>query len=287
METFKDKVAVVTGAASGIGRALATQFAQERMSVVLADVEAEALESTVMGLRRQNFDVIAIQTDIRDQQSVDDLARQTFERFGAVHVLCNNAGVAGDIDFIGKRNQPLWEQSPELWDWTFGVNVSGVLYGIKAFVPQMLMHGEPAHVVNTASQAGLLDGASAGIYGATKHAVVRISEALYFQLQELESPVHASVLCPGIIRTRIFSSGRNRPDNAWDAGERPDESIISTQIEEGDDHFAHGLSPEHVAQQVLQAIRDEQFWILTHDVPLDRIRERTERIISMINPPAP
>jgi NAD(P)-dependent dehydrogenase (short-subunit alcohol dehydrogenase family) len=188
---------------------------------------------------------------------------------------------------VGDRNRPLWEQTPALWDWTFGVNVSGVLYGIKAFLPTMLEQGEPAHVVNTASMAGLLGGSAAGIYGATKHAVVRISEALYFQLQALDSPVHASVLCPGIINTRIFSSGRNRPDDSWAEGERPDASLASIRIDEGDAHFAHGLPAEQVAGQVLQAIRDDQFWILTPDVPLDRIRERTERIVSMTNPPPP
>ena len=287
MQEFEGKVAVVTGAASGMGRAFAERFAQEGMRVVLADVEAPALDATVTEFRQREFDVLGVHADASDQASVEDLARQTLERFGAVHVLCNNAGVAGDLDFVGDRNRPLWEQSPALWDWTFGVNVSGVLHGIKAFLPTMLEQGEPAHVVNTASMAGLLGGSAAGIYGATKHAVVRISEALYFQLQALDSPVHTSVLCPGIINTRIFSSGRNRPDDSWAEGERPDASLATIRIEQGDAHFAHGLPPEQVAEQVLQAIRDEQFWILTPDVPLDRIRERTERIVSMTNPPPP
>jgi len=284
MQEFEGKVAVVTGAASGMGRAFAERFAQEGMRVVLADVEAPALEATVTEFRQREFDVIGIRANVSDQQSVEDLAAQTLDHFGAVHILCNNAGVAGDLDFVGDRNLPLWEQSPALWDWTFGVNVSGILYGIKAFLPRMLEQGEPAHVVNTASMAGLLGGSAAGIYGATKHAVVRISEALYFQLQALDSPVHASVLCPGIINTRIFSSGRNRPDDAWAAGERPDEPVAATRIQEGDAFFAHGLPPEQVAEQVLQAIRDEQFWILTPDVPFDRISERTEGIVSMTNP---
>jgi NAD(P)-dependent dehydrogenase (short-subunit alcohol dehydrogenase family) len=287
MQEFEGKIAVVTGAASGMGRAFAERFAQEGMRVVLADVESPALEATVTEFRQREFDVIGIQSDVSDQQSVEDLARKTFDHFGAVHILCNNAGVAGDLDFIGERNKPLWEQNSSLWDWTFGVNVSGVLYGIKAFLPRMLEQGESGHVVNTASMAGLLGGGSAGIYGATKHAVVRISEALYFQLQALDSPVHASVLCPGIIHTRIFASGRNRPEYAWADGERPDDSLAATQIEEGDAYFAHGLPPEQVADQVLQSIRDEQFWIITPDVPFDRISERTEHIVSMTNPPQP
>lgn len=284
MQEFEGKVAVVTGAASGMGRAFAERFAQEGMRVVLADVEAPALEATVTQFRQQEFDVIGIQADVSSQQAVEDLANQAFDHFGAVHILCNNAGVAGDLDFVGDRNLPLWEQSTELWDWTFGINLYGVLYGIKAFLPRMLEQGEPAHIVNTASMAGLLGGSAAGIYGATKHSVVRITEALYHQLQGLDSPVHASVLCPGIIHTRIFASGRNRPEGAWSDGERPDDSTAATRIEEGDAFFAHGLPPEQVAEQVLQAIRDEQFWILTPDVPLDRIRERTEGIVSMTNP---
>ncbi|MBT5775182.1 MAG: SDR family NAD(P)-dependent oxidoreductase, partial [Dehalococcoidia bacterium] len=156
MQEFEGKVAVVTGAASGMGRAFAERFAQEGMRVVLADVEAPALEATVTEFRQREFDVIGVQADVSNQQAVEDLANQAFEQFGAVHILCNNAGVAGDLDFIGERNKPLWEQSPSLWDWTFGVNVSGVLYGIKAFLPRMLEQGEPAHVINTASMAGLL-----------------------------------------------------------------------------------------------------------------------------------
>ncbi len=182
---------------------------------------------------------------------------------------------------------PLWEQSPRLWDWTFGVNVDGVLHGIRTFVPIMLAQDEPGHLVNTASMAGLLGGSAAGIYGATKHAVVRISEALYFQLRERDAKVNASVLCPGIINTRIFSSGRNRPDDLWGEGEQPSSDEVDSRIAEGDAFFEHGLPPAQVAEQVLGAIRDEQFWILTPDVPLDRVRSRTDHIVAGTNPPLP
>jgi len=287
MQEFEGKVAVVTGAASGMGRAFAERFAEEGMKVVLSDVEAPALEATVAELRQRELEVIGVTANVADPAQIEALAQATLDAYGAVHVLCNNAGVAGDLDFVRNRGLPLWEQSPRLWDWTFGVNVDGVLHGVRTFLPIMLAQDEPGHVVNTASMAGLLGGSAAGIYGATKHAVVRISEALYFQLQERNAKVHASVLCPGIINTRIFSSGRNRPDDLWGDDEQPTADEIATRIAEGDAYFAHGLPPRQVAEQVLGAIRDEQFWILTPDVPLDRIRLRTDHILAGTNPPPP
>ena len=287
MQDFEGKVAVVTGAASGMGRAFAERFAEEGMKVVLSDVEEPALEATVVELRQRELEVTGVTANVADPDQVEALARATLDAYGAVHILCNNAGVAGDLDFVRQRGTPLWEQSPRLWDWTFGVNVDGVLHGIRSFVPIMLEQDEPGHVVNTASMAGLLGGSAAGIYGATKHAVVRISEALYFQLMERDSKVHASVLCPGIINTRIFSSGRNRPEDLWGDDEQPSAEEIASRIAEGDAYFAHGLPPRQVAEQVLAAIRDEQFWILTPDVPLDRIRSRTDHIIEGTNPPPP
>ncbi len=287
MKEFQDKVAVVTGAASGMGFAFARRFAQEGMRVVLADVESEALDSAVSTLRQEELEVIGVLGNVAQLEDVQELAEKTLESFGRVDVLCNNAGVAGDLDFIGQRNQPLWEQTPELWDWTFGVNVRGVLNGIRTFLPIMIDQDDPGHVVNTASMAGLLGGQTAGIYGATKHGVVRITEALYFQLLERESKIHASVLCPGIINTRIFSSGRNRPDEFWKTNEKPSDNDTQSQIDAGDEYFAHGLPPAQVAEQVLEAIRDEQFWILTPDVPLDRIRQRHNHIIKQTNPELP
>ena len=287
MQEFEGKVAVVTGAASGMGRAFAERFAEEGMKVVLSDVEEPALDAAVAELRQRELEVTAVVANVAEASQVEALAQATMDAYGAVHILCNNAGVAGDLDFVRDRGVPLWEQSPRLWDWTFGVNVDGVLHGIRSFLPIMLEQDEPGHVVNTASMAGLLGGSSAGIYGATKHAVVRISEALFFQLQERDSKVHASVLCPGIINTRIFSSGRNRPGDQWGDGERPTDEEIARRVAEGDANFAHGLPPSDVAEQVLGAIRDEQFWILTPDVPLDRVSARTEHIVAGTNPPPP
>jgi len=284
MDNFEDKVAVITGAASGMGLAFARRFGQEGMKVVLTDVEEEALNAATQALKQEELDVIGVRANVANLDEVQALADTAMSEFGRIDVLCNNAGVAGDLDFVGQRNQPLWEQSPELWDWTFGVNVTGVLNGIRTFLPIMLSQNEPGHVVNTASMAGLLGGSSAGIYGATKHAVVRITEALYFQLMEAESQIHASVLCPGIINTRIFSSGRNRPDMFWTDNEKPNQGDTDARIDAGDQFFAHGLPPESIAEQLLESIKNNQFWVLTPDVPLERISIRHQHIIDQTNP---
>ena len=182
MQEFKGKVVVVTGAASGIGRGLVERFASEGMNVVLSDIEKEPLAIAEQELKSGGADVLAVQTDVSSLESVEALRDQVLERFGKVHLLCNNAGVAGDLDFLGNRRERIWEHSMRDWEWTFGVNFWGVVHGIRAFLPIMIEQDEEAHVVNTASMAGLLSGATADIYGATKHAVVRITEALYFQL---------------------------------------------------------------------------------------------------------
>ena len=284
MREFDGKVAVVTGAASGMGRAFAERFAREGMKVVLADIEEDALDATVAELRAEELEVTGVITDVSSLEAVEDLARTTVEQYGGVHILCNNAGVAGDLDFLGNRRERIWEHSMRDWEWTFGVNFWGVVHGIRTFLPIMLEQDEEAHVVNTASMAGLLSGATADIYGATKHAVVRITEALYFQLLQDESKVGASVLCPGIINTRIFASGRNRPDELLNEGQVITEELRTEMIAAGDAFFDHGIAPSEVANQLFEAIRDGQFWVLTPDVPAELVSQRTEEIVAGRNP---
>ncbi len=284
MTTLEDRVAVVTGAASGIGLAMATRFAAERMKVVLADVEESALEHAVAVLSDKGADVIGVQTDVSSAESVEALASRAIETYGAVHVLCNNAGVAGDLDFRSNRRARVWEQPIEDWEWTFAVNLWGVVHGLRAFVPQMIEHGEPGHIVNTASQAGLMSGAGGVIYGATKHAVVRITEALYQQLLLDESALSASVLCPGIIRTRIFSSGRNRPEEGQTGGSGADAPSEEAAREADRAWMADGLEPAEVADDVLRAMRAQQLYVLTRDVPRDPIRTRMENILEQRHP---
>ncbi len=211
MDDFEGKVAVVTGAASGIGLAMADRFAREGMRVVLADVEREPLERAAQALAEEfgADSVLAVPTDVRDEDAVDALAASTFERFDTAHVLCNNAGVG-----VGGLS---WTVPADRWRWIVDVNLLSVAHGIRAFVPRMIEQGE-GHVVNTASAAGILTGPGMSPYFATKHAVVALSESLYFDLHLVGAPVGVSVLCPEWVRTRIAESERNRPDGV---GEMP------------------------------------------------------------------
>ncbi len=276
MDTFEDKVAVVTGAASGMGRAFAERFAQEGMKVVLADVEEDALAAAVEELSQREHDVIGVLTDVSSRDALEHLAQEAIATYGKVHVLCNNAGVA-----VGSP-APVWDAPDNDWQWVFGVNFTGVLNGLQVFVPKMIAHGEPGHIVNTASLAGLYYGG--GIYGVTKHAVVALSEALYRDLQIQDSAISASVLCPGFVNTNIMNADRNRPDELpVEAGEDTEE--MATRREVGRAMLAQGLPPQAVAELVFTSIRDDRFYILPHPAWDDILRERHETILARGNPP--
>jgi NAD(P)-dependent dehydrogenase (short-subunit alcohol dehydrogenase family) len=277
MQDFPGKVAVVTGAASGIGLALATRFASEGMCVVLADVEQPALEAAVTRLRQQEYDVLGVVTDVSSASAVEELAQKTLATYGGVHVLCNNAGVGGGF------TTAIWESSLKDWQWTMGVNLWGVVHGIHTFLPIMLAQDEPGHIVNTASSAGITPGNR--IYGVTKHAVVALTEALWDGLIQRESKLRCSVLCPGVINTNIMFSARNRPDELKNvSGQQPSAAELdrSNRVK----HLAEtsGMPPEQLADMVFNAIRDEQFWILTHDEFDPIIRTRAEDILARRNP---
>lgn len=278
MDDFEGKVAVVTGGASGIGLAMATRFAQEGMKIVLGDVEKGALEAAVAQLRQQEFEVHGVVADVADASSVENLARETIERFGKVHVVCNNAGVGGS------RAQRVWDSTLDDWEWGMGVNVWGVIHGIRSFVPIMLAQGEEGHIVNTASVAGLVQGNR--LYSVTKHAVVALTEALYDGLMLEGGKVSASVLCPGLYFTNLSTAERNRPGTL---NEMPDDArttsadpAVAERARQLRDMI--GRPPEELAEQVLQAIKDDQFYIITHDEYDDVIRERMENILARRNP---
>jgi NAD(P)-dependent dehydrogenase (short-subunit alcohol dehydrogenase family) len=271
MEDFSGKVAVVTGAASGIGRALADRFAREGMRVVLADVEQAALDAAAEALAGEHGagNVLAVPTDVRDEKAVDALAAATFEHFGTAHVVCNNAGVG-----VGGLT---WDIPADRWRWIVEVNLLSVAHGIRAFVPRMIEQGE-GHVVNTASAAGLLTGPVMAPYYATKHGVVALSEALHFDLQLTGTSIGVSVLCPEWVRTRIGESERNRPADVEAMPGMPDDgegagNIIRALVESG-------LDPDDVAGRVVDAIRTGRFWILTHDTTLPTAQRRWEAIAS-------
>jgi NAD(P)-dependent dehydrogenase (short-subunit alcohol dehydrogenase family) len=274
MKNLKGKVAVVTGAASGIGRAMAERFAREGMKVVLADVEEKPLDDARDAIGK-GAEVIAVRTDVSKSEQVDELARRTFEAFGGAHVVCNNAGVgAGGL---------MWEVPRADWEWILGVNLVGVVNGIRAFVPRMIEQGE-GHVVNTASIAGLTSAPTMGPYCTTKHGVVAMSECLQHDLNlAAGGKVKVSVLCPAWVKTKIADSGRNRPASAPRAQEAltPQGQMIETMVRAAVDA---GMPAELVAERVLQAIVDEKFWILTHSKTKKMVEKRVRGILEDVNP---
>ena len=285
MRLAAGQCAVVTGAASGVGLAMARRFAHEGMRVVLADVEEAALDKAVSGLRETGAEVIGQITDVGDRASVDALADAAYEAFGAVHVLCNNAGVGSGAE--GR----MWEHDPKDWQWAFAVNVWGVFHGIQAFVPRMLAAGEPGHVVNTSSgDGGIAPLPTASVYAVTKAAVVTMTESLYAHLKAEGAAVGASVLFPGphMLRTGLWESHRNRP--AQYAKTRPRRTPYRSlgQWEAAMREAGHEVSftpVEEVAELVVDGIREDRFWMLPESERSDsQIRARAR---SMLDRSAP
>ena len=280
MQELNGKVAVVTGAASGIGLALTEVFTSRGMKVVMADIEAAALEREAERLTRANLEVAPVLVDTSSYDSVERLANAAESRFGHVHVLCNNAGVS---DSGGK---PIWAQSQNDWDWVMGVNFWGVVNGLRAFVPRMIAHGEEGHVVNTASIAGLITGPGS-IYGVSKHAVVRLSEGLAFDLKAAQAKIGVTCLCPGIIATNIILSARNRPADLPPDPAVNEEARRAAIANQHARFQSHGLSPRDVAEMVAQAILSDQFYIVTPANHMEAVKRRFEDIIALRAPSPP
>lgn len=274
MREFHDKVAVVTGAASGIGRAIAARAAREGMRVVLADIEADALERAAAELRAAGADVLAVPTDVASAEAVAALAERAIATYGAAHLLVNNAGVVS--------GGPLWERTLADWEWVLGVNLWGVVHGIRTFVPPMLAQTDGGYIVNTASAAGLVTAPSLGIYTVTKHAVVAISETLSAQLAQQGGSVKVSVLCPMWVNTRLVESERNRPIAFHNPPAGGD--ATPAEVEAIRPLIASGKSPGAIADAVFEAIRDERLYILPHPEVAPLVRRRMESILSGFDP---
>jgi len=267
MQDLEGKVAVITGAASGIGRAMAERFASEGMKVVLADIEQDALDAAVSELQRREYDVLGVRTDVSDGESVDALAEATLRQYGKVHLVCNNAGV-----FLPPK--PMWESTLKDWEWILGVNEWGVIHGIRSFVPVMLAQDEEGWVINTSSIGGLINGNS--IYGVTKHTVLALSEALYLQLKQANAKIGVSVLCPLFVDTKIMSSERNRPRELWNEDGPGYNPLQETW---------QGTPPEEQAEMVLRDLREGKFYMWPYmESTDDNVRSRFERIMERRNP---
>jgi len=273
MRELIGKTAFVTGGASGIGLALGRAFAQAGMKVMLADVEATALQAAVKSLQEFATDVRGALCDVADPASVDHAAKMSFEAFGNVHVVCNNAGVAagGGIDDISLDN----------WRWVLDVNLMGVLHGIRAFLPHIREHGEGGHIVNTASMAGMLTGLGFSPYGASKFAVVNMSEGLALRLRPLG--IGVSVLCPSFVRTRIGESGRNRLERYGQSRPLDPNSASAALVAEIGRRIEAGIEPADVAAKVLAAIRDDELYVFTHPGMRAELEERFAAILAAMD----
>jgi NAD(P)-dependent dehydrogenase (short-subunit alcohol dehydrogenase family) len=275
MRDLIGRCAVVTGAGSGIGAALARRLAHEGMNIVLADItppDAHAVAAEIGSDR-----AIAVHCDVSDAQSVQALADAAEARFGPVALLCNNAGIVP-----GGRHRRVWEYSLNDWEWSLGVNLYGVVNGIRSFVPRMIERAEPAHVLNTASVAGFVSGGESACYGASKHAVVRVTEALYAGLRSIDAPIGVTMLSPGLVATRIYDAERVRPAHLADAAGRPAESAELERVR--DEMYRTATTAEEAADIAVQGVLDDQLYVFTTAAFDQAIAQRSRDILDRRNP---
>ncbi|MDB5761097.1 MAG: family oxidoreductase [Herminiimonas sp.] len=283
MKNFQNRVAVITGGAGGFGRAFANIGARLGMRLVLADVQQDALDQAKSELEAHGTQVLAIRCDVRHAAEVQGLADAAMDRFGAVHLVFNNAGVgSGGL---------VWENTQADWEWVLGVNLWGVIHGVRIFTPLMLESakqeaGYEGHIVNTASMAGLLNAPTMGVYNVSKHAVVSLSESLYQDLKLVDAPIGASVLCPYFVPTGICQSRRNRPDDVRNDA-KPTASQLAAQAMSEKAVRSGKVSAAQVAEWTFDAIRDGKFYIYSHPGALGNVQKRMEDIVSQRNPGDP
>jgi NAD(P)-dependent dehydrogenase (short-subunit alcohol dehydrogenase family) len=278
MKRFEGRVAVITGGASGLGRALGERFGVAGVKVVLADIDEKMLAETADTLRARGVTLATTRTDVSKGEEVERLAQFALETFGAAHIVCNNAGVAP----LGV----VWESTAADWRWALGVNLWGVIHGVRVFTPLLLKQGEEGHIVNTASVAGLISPPGMGIYNATKHAVVALTETLHHDLAARTDKVKCSVVCPAYFPSNIAHSERSRPAELRSDRPKSDEDIarevnLFKAVKSG------RLSAYDVADATFAAVRDERFYVLTHPRVLPAVELRTREILDGRNPTSP
>jgi NAD(P)-dependent dehydrogenase (short-subunit alcohol dehydrogenase family) len=278
LKTLTDKVAVVTGAAGGIGRAMVRAFVAEGMNVVMAGIDEGRLNAAAGEFRKAGADVAVVTADVSRADQVAALAHETVERYGAVHLLCNNAGVS-------YNSRSSWETPLAAWEWVLGVNLMGVVHGIHAFLPRMLEQADEAYIVNTASNSGLVMNSYAVSYGVSKHAVVALSESLHLELKRQKANIGVSVLCPGPVDTEIVDAAyRNLPSMISGPDLSEEELLLENAYRQ---YLAQGISPDEVAKQVVSAVAERRFYIFTHDYR-ESIETRMRNLIEEKNPePSP
>jgi NAD(P)-dependent dehydrogenase (short-subunit alcohol dehydrogenase family) len=280
VQEFTGKVAVVTGAGSGMGRAFAQRLAEEGMKVALADIQVDALDQAVKELTADGHEVIGVPTDVSKEEAIQHLADETIAAFGKVHVVCNNAGVEGYLD------GPIWEATHKDWEWTVGVNYWSVVYGIRTFVPLILSHGEEGHVVNTASMTAVVR--AGNMYGIFKHATLATSETLWGDLQRIDAPIGVTAVCPGIIATRLFQGSRNRPQELQNETPTSGAQRGKEMREAMHARLSEGMAPSEVARQVVEkGIRGNQLYLLTDHDWDPAVGSRAINILTGTNPTMP
>ena len=275
MRDFDGRTAVITGAGSGIGAALAHRAAAEGMNVVLADIQLGDAESVAAQLPAGR--TLVVHCDVSDEASIVALADAAYARFGTVDLLCNNAGIVP-----GGRHRRVWEYTPGDWEWSISVNLYGVLHGLRTFVPRMIAQGTPAHILNTASVAGFVSGSGSACYGAAKHAMVRASEALYAGLREEDAPIGVTLLCPGLVRTRIYEAERLRPAAFADAATAQGESAELEAMR--DELYRNATTPDQAADMAFQGIIDDTLYVFTTAAFDPAVAARAEAILARQNP---
>ena len=277
MIDWRHKVAVVTGGGSGIGEAMAHRFAREGMKLLVADIDMEAAGTVASAIEVEGGAALAVRADVSRQADLEALADLAWSRFGSADLVCANAGVVP-----AGRNRPVWDYPLEDWKWALDVNLMGVVHTIRAFIPRMIEQATPAHFVTTASVAGLVSGPGSAVYSTGKHGAVRVTEALYASLKEMGLPIGVTLLCPGLVNTRIYESERGRPSElqpqAGIAEEVPELQAIAAGL------YRNALSPDAVVDLLFDAVQERRFYAITSNSYDRAMMDRTEAILSRSNP---